>query len=187
MHYTRSILLFALFYMANAQDSAQCTAPGCATDETMPAFYISHGGGPCFFMETKEFPLSAMDKNSDVAKWYRDFAARYVPTKPTAILVVSAHWEESVVHIQSKPHPRLYFDYYGFPPHTYELTYPAPGDPKLAQRVRPRNRKRKRNDRKNGRRIKRLKFLRFKACSKKPTFQQNLIAHVTTIMEFSFR
>ena len=38
--------------------------------------------------------------------------------------------------MQTAAHPPLLFDYYGFPPHTYELTYPAPGAPDLARRVR---------------------------------------------------
>jgi len=80
-------------------------------------------------------PWSEMDKNSAVAQWYRDFQKNHLPRKPTAIVVISAHWEESTVHITAKPNPGLYFDYYGFPDHTYELEYPAPGDAKLAQQI----------------------------------------------------
>lgn len=56
--------------------------------------------------------------------------------RPKAILVISAHWEEADFTVQTKAQPGLLFDYYGFPPHTYELRYPAPGAPWLAQRVR---------------------------------------------------
>ena len=55
--------------------------------------------------------------------------------KPKAILIISGHWEERVATGQTNPAPPLYFDYQGFPPHTYELTYPAPGDTNLAERV----------------------------------------------------
>jgi len=103
--------------------------------EEMPTFFLSHGGGPCFFLESNTPPMSEMDKNSDVDRWYKTFAANFVTTKPSAILVISAHWEEAVVHVQSKAKPSLYFDYYGFPPHTYELTYPSPGNPQLAKKV----------------------------------------------------
>jgi len=59
-----------------------------------------------------------------------------MPRKPSAIVIISAHWEESdKVHITAKQNPSLYFDYYGFPPHTYKLTYPAPGDPQLADKI----------------------------------------------------
>ncbi len=68
----------------------------------------------------------------------RDFLASIptlLPEPPKAILVVSAHWEASPVTIASGASPTLYYDYGGFPPHTYQLTYPAPGDPQLAERV----------------------------------------------------
>lgn len=54
---------------------------------------------------------------------------------PRAILVISAHWESAVPSVQTGAHPALLFDYYGFPEHTYQLTYPAPGSPPLAARV----------------------------------------------------
>lgn len=36
---------------------------------------------------------------------------------------------------QCGAHPSLIFDYHGFPPHTYKLTYPAAGAPALAARI----------------------------------------------------
>ena len=58
-----------------------------------------------------------------------------VGQRPKAIVVVSGHHESDVIEITSSPAPPLLFDYYGFPPHTYELTWPAPGSPALAERV----------------------------------------------------
>ncbi|UTV80067.1 dioxygenase [Acidithiobacillus sp. YTS05] len=58
-----------------------------------------------------------------------------LPQRPRAILVVSAHWEEKVFTVQSNPHPSLLYDYLGFPEHTYHLSWPAPGDPELAETV----------------------------------------------------
>ena len=55
--------------------------------------------------------------------------------KPKAILIVSGHWEEDIIKVQSNPAPSMLFDYSGFPPHTYELKFPAPGSPELAERV----------------------------------------------------
>jgi aromatic ring-opening dioxygenase catalytic subunit (LigB family) len=49
--------------------------------------------------------------------------------------VVSGHWEEPVFTASAAAQPRLIFDYSGFPEHTYRLTWPAPGDPELAERV----------------------------------------------------
>jgi len=48
---------------------------------------------------------------------------------------VSAHWLQPQVMVTSAAHPELIYDYHGFPPHTYELTYPAPGAPDLAARM----------------------------------------------------
>jgi aromatic ring-opening dioxygenase catalytic subunit (LigB family) len=58
-----------------------------------------------------------------------------LPEPPKAILLVSAHWETRGFGLTSGARPDLIFDYYGFPPHTYELTYDAPGDPALATRA----------------------------------------------------
>jgi aromatic ring-opening dioxygenase catalytic subunit (LigB family) len=55
--------------------------------------------------------------------------------KPDAILVVSAHWEERFATLLGSPSPSLFYDYYGFPREAYTITYPAPGNPKLAQRI----------------------------------------------------
>ncbi len=55
--------------------------------------------------------------------------------KPSAILLISAHWEADVPTITSGPEPPLIYDYYGFPPETYRITYPCPGEPALARRV----------------------------------------------------
>ena len=55
--------------------------------------------------------------------------------KPSAIVVVSAHWEESEATITAHPNPPIIYDYFGFPPESYSLEYPAPGDPELAARL----------------------------------------------------
>jgi aromatic ring-opening dioxygenase catalytic subunit (LigB family) len=66
-------------------------------------------------------------------RFLRDFPATI--TKPGAIIVISAHWEEPVIAITAAASPPLLFDYHGFPAETYEYQYPAPGSPKLAERV----------------------------------------------------
>jgi aromatic ring-opening dioxygenase catalytic subunit (LigB family) len=58
-----------------------------------------------------------------------------LPAPPKAILVVSGHWEEPAFTAVAAEHPGLIFDYSGFPEHTYQLTWPAPGNPELAERV----------------------------------------------------
>lgn len=65
------------------------------------------------------------------------FLREVVPAldKPAAILVVSAHWEESRPTITAGRIPSLIYDYHGFPKESYEIEYPAPGDPVLAVRI----------------------------------------------------
>ncbi len=94
-----------------------------------PTFYIPHGGGPCFFMDWE--PADTWHKTAD---WLRNLQQSW-DVKPAAIVVISAHWETDKVTVNSGAAPPLLFDYYGFPPHTYALTWPAPGDPTLARRI----------------------------------------------------
>jgi aromatic ring-opening dioxygenase catalytic subunit (LigB family) len=59
-----------------------------------------------------------------------------LPFRPKAVLMVSAHWEEPAFTLMSHPRPPMLYDYYGFPAHTYEIVYPASGEPALAAHVR---------------------------------------------------
>ena len=87
--------------------------------------YIPHGGGP--------LPLLDEATYGNLNTYLRGFKDSI--EKPDAIIVISAHWEEPVVSITARPKPPMLFDYYGFPPETYEYEYPAPGEPELAGRV----------------------------------------------------
>jgi aromatic ring-opening dioxygenase catalytic subunit (LigB family) len=59
-----------------------------------------------------------------------------LPQPPRAILMLSAHWiTRGGFRIGSAPQPGMVYDYDGFPPHTYDIHYPAPGSPALADRV----------------------------------------------------
>jgi len=60
---------------------------------------------------------------------------RQIGNKPQAVLMISGHWEEDVFAVMSNPRPPMIYDYQGFPQHTYDIVYPAPGDAILAQRV----------------------------------------------------
>lgn len=56
-------------------------------------------------------------------------------SEPTAVLLVSAHWESDTVSVTAADTPGLLYDYYGFPEESYQITYPAPGAPDLARDV----------------------------------------------------
>lgn len=96
-----------------------------------PTYFINHGGGPCFFLE----PGPMRDAWSELETYLHGFAAT-LDQRPRAILVVSGHWEEARPTVNAGAAPPLLFDYGGFPAHTYQLTWPAPGAPALAARVR---------------------------------------------------
>jgi aromatic ring-opening dioxygenase catalytic subunit (LigB family) len=99
----------------------------------LPSLYITHGGGPCFWMEFgPPFGPHAFDK----LRAYLAGLIAGLPERPKAILMISGHWEEDRPTVSTAPKPGMLFDYYGFPEHTYHLSYPAPGAPDLAQRVR---------------------------------------------------
>ena len=95
----------------------------------MPALFIPHGAGPCFFMDWE--PRDAWDR---MAAYLRGIPAE-LPCTPRAIVVISAHWLEHDVAVTSGAQPGLIYDYTGFPPQTYALRYPAPGEPALAARL----------------------------------------------------
>jgi aromatic ring-opening dioxygenase catalytic subunit (LigB family) len=98
-------------------------------DTKLPTLFLPHGGGPCFFMDWQP-----PDTWKRMAEWLKGIGSS-LPVSPRALLVVSAHWETPVPTVTSSVAPPLLYDYSGFPPHTYELRWPAPGSPKLATRA----------------------------------------------------
>jgi len=100
---------------------------------TLPTIFISHGGGPCFWME---FPPPFGPNAFDKLRAYLEELIPSLPERPKAVLLVSAHWEEALPTIGSAAKPGMIYDYYGFPPNTYKLSYPAPGAPAVAHRAR---------------------------------------------------
>lgn len=97
-----------------------------------PAVYIPHGGGPWPFVDVGFGEPDSLARLAAHLRGLRELPA----APPRALLVVSAHWEERVPTVTTAERPPLLFDYYGFPPAAYELTWPAPGSPWLAQRTR---------------------------------------------------
>ena len=79
-------------------------------------------------------PTAAPQLWDKMAAYLRGLAADVGHT-PKALLIISAHWEAPRPTLNVAPRPALLFDYYGFPEHTYKLTYPAPGAPELATKV----------------------------------------------------
>jgi 4,5-DOPA dioxygenase extradiol len=90
-----------------------------------PVFYIPHGGGP--------MPLLNDPAHSRLIAFLQQLPQRYA--KPEAYVVISAHWEANVPSVYGgQQHPML-FDYYGFPPHTYQFRYGAPAAPAISRTI----------------------------------------------------
>ena len=106
-----------------ANDNATVTT---MTTPRQPSLYIPHGGGPAFFMQ------GPMQRMFAPMQEYLAGLHQTLPADPTAILLVTAHWESPVVHLTGNAQPQLVYDYFGFPPEMYSLRYDAPGAPALA-------------------------------------------------------
>ena len=102
------------------------------TTSRLPTLYIPHGGGPCFFMD----PMPGFSPTlwDGMAAFLRGIPAM-IGARPKAILVISAHWECAEATLLNADKYSLLYDYYGFPEHTYRLTYPAVGSSAVALRV----------------------------------------------------
>lgn len=78
-------------------------------------------------------PLLGDPNHSEMVKTLKEIAAAV--GKPSAILVISAHWEARLPTVTSGKNPGIIYDYGGFPKEAYEIRYPAPGEPELAKGV----------------------------------------------------
>ena len=97
----------------------------------LPAIYLPHGGGPWPWMKASMFG------GPEAWSSLRGYLERLPSVaRPRAILSVTAHWEEAVPTVSTSAAPPMLYDYYGFPPETYTIQWPAPGEPALAARVR---------------------------------------------------
>jgi aromatic ring-opening dioxygenase catalytic subunit (LigB family) len=94
----------------------------------LPTYFISHGGGPWPWMEERRQAFAILE--ASLVRLVRDLGVR-----PKAVLCVSGHWEAPAFTAMAAARPPMVYDYYGFPPHTYSVQYPAPGAPEVAHRM----------------------------------------------------
>ncbi|MBU4236783.1 MAG: dioxygenase [Proteobacteria bacterium] len=87
--------------------------------------YISHGGGP--------LPLLGEPSHKEMIAGLQKIVT--LVDRPSAIILISAHWETYQATITSGANPALLYDYSGFPQESYEIQYPVPGKPALARKI----------------------------------------------------
>jgi len=87
----------------------------------MPVLFVGHGS-----------PMNAIEDNEFRRGWAA--AAQRLP-RPSAVLCVSAHWETRGVFVTAAARPSTIYDFHGFPERLYQVRYPAPGNPALAQKM----------------------------------------------------
>ena len=90
--------------------------------EKLPTLFISHGG-----------PNIVTDP-SEARDYLKTLSQRF--GKPKAIVIASAHFEvDDVTAVVADPEPGMIYDFGGFAQELYQMIYPAPGEPELANRV----------------------------------------------------
>ncbi len=97
-------------------------AESLPSTEPMPVLFLGHGS-----------PMNAIEDNA-FTRGFRTIAGT-LPA-PAAVLCVSAHWETPGSFVTAMPQPRTIHDFGGFPPALYQVQYPAPGAPAVAEEMR---------------------------------------------------
>ena len=87
--------------------------------------FLAHGGGP--------MPLLGDAGHQEMISCLQEITTKI--NKPSVIILISAHWEESIPTITSGLSPDLMYDYYGFPEESYNIKYPCIGKPLLAKQI----------------------------------------------------
>ena len=101
------------------------TSTPSAGRQRLPALFVSHG--------SPMFALEAGTTGPALTQWGQELRVQYPQLR--GVVIMSPHWMTPGVQVMSNPAPETWHDFGGFPRALYQLQYPVPGSPGLAQEV----------------------------------------------------